>query len=600
MMDDNNKQYLIEQNSPPGNMKKPSFFQRSELTATLWTFRREFAVCMIFSMVVNLLMLTPSLYMLQVFDRVLVSQSQLTLLAVTLVMLFMFIVMAFAEWSRSRLLVRTGVRLDQQLNTRVFNASFEAYLNQLGHNSVQAFSDLTNVRQFLTGNGLFAFMDVPWMPIYMAVCYMLHPMLGWMSLIFAAVLIAVAWVGNSLTYAPIQKASESGVQVKSFVHSKLRNAEVIESLGMLGDLRRRWQTRHQQHLELNSKSHDIGNRVQALTKFVRYTFQSLSLGAGALLVIKGELTPGAMIAANILVARALQPIDSLVGTWKSFIAARSAFMRLEDLLAQHPERPVGAIHPTPQGHMRIENLTATVPGREAPILKGLNADFPAGSVFAIIGPSGSGKTTLARALVGIWPNATGKVLIDDEPIQSWNRTELGPHLGYLPQDIELFDGTIAENIARFGAVDSERVIQAATRAGVHDMILHFPRGYDTTMGEAGNLLSGGQRQRIGLARAMYGDPSVIVLDEPNSNLDDAGEAALVKAVQDMKAQGKTVFLITHRTQIVGIADRILVLRDGTIQIYGTREEVFAAMRPKAEQQPPAYAGSGVPTAAQPA
>ena len=580
------------------NMSKPSFFQRSELTATLWTFRREFGVCMIFSMVVNLLMLTPSLYMLQVFDRVLVSQSQLTLMTLTLVMLFLFVVMAFAEWSRSRLLVRAGVRLDQQLNSRVFNASFEAYLNQLGHNPVQAFSDLTNVRQFLTGNGLFAFMDAPWIPIYMVVCYMLHPMLGWLSLIFAAILVSVAWMGHRLTHAPIEKASQSGVQVSTFIHSKLRNAEVIESLGMLGDLRRRWLTRHQQHLTLNSKSHDIGSRVQALTKFVRYTFQSLSLGAGALLVIKGELSPGAMIAANILMARALQPIDLVVGVWKPFIAARSAFVRLEELLARHPERPVGAIHATPEGHMRIENLTATAPGRETPILNEMSAEFPAGNVIAIIGPSGSGKSTLARALVGIWPNITGQVLIDGELIQSWNRNELGPHLGYLPQDIELFDGTIAENIARFGAIDPERVIQAATRAGVHDMILRFPRGYDTTMGEAGSLLSGGQRQRIGLARAMYGDPSVIVLDEPNSNLDDAGEAALVKAVQELKAQGKTVFLITHRTHIVGVADRILVLRDGAIQIYGTREQVIAALQPKAAQPPP-KADGGVSPAAQP-
>jgi ATP-binding cassette, subfamily C, bacterial exporter for protease/lipase len=568
------------------SLKKPTFFQRSELTASLWVFRREFAVVMFFSMVVNLLMLTPSIFMLQVFDRVLTGYSQLTLLAVTLTMLLMFVVMAFADWSRSRLLVRMGVRLDQRLSSRVFNVSFEAFLGQLGHNPMRAFSDLTNVRQFLTGNGVFAFMDAPWIPIYIFVAYMLHPMLGWLTLIFAIILLIVAWVGNHLVGKPLKETSEASAQVNSYVHSKLRNSEVIESLGMLGDLRRRWFTRHQQHLKLGAYSHDISNRVQSFTKFVRFTFQSLSLGAGALLVIQGELSAGAMIAANILMTRALQPIDSVVGSWKPFLAASDSFGRLEALLAKYPERPEGVIHATPIGHIRIDNLVARVPGREAPILKGLSADFPAGCVIAVIGPSGSGKSTLARALVGIWPHVEGNVLLDEEPIQHWSRVELGPYLGYLPQDIELFDGSIAENIARFGPVDSETVIKAAKRAGVHEMILNFPHGYDTTMGEAGNLLSGGQRQRIGLARAMYGDPSVIVLDEPSSNLDDVGEAALVKAVQALKVQGKTVFLITHSTQVIGVADRILVLRDGVIQDYGLRDEVISSMRPKPDQPAP--------------
>ncbi len=562
-------------------MKTSSFFQRSELTATLWSFRREFAVVMIFSMVVNILMLTPTLYMLQVFDRVMSSRSEMTLYALTLVMLFLFAVMGFAEWARSRLLVRAGVRLDQQLNSRVFNASFEAYLNQLEHNPVQAFSDLTNVRQFLTGNGLFAFMDAPWIPIYMVVLYLLHPMLCALALVFAALTVGMTFLSHRLTYLPLEQSSEAGVEANTYVHSKLRNAEVIESMGMLGDLRRLWMTRHHYHLKLSSRAQDLGHRMQALTKFLNYSQQSLVLGAGALLVIDGQLTAGAMIAANVLMARALQPLGLMVSTWKSFLAARTAFTRLEALLAKHPERDARVVHPAPQGEMRIENLTATAPGRALPILRGLSAAFPAGEVIAVVGPSGSGKSTLARALVGIWPHVEGKVLLDGESIQSWDRDELGPYLGYLPQDIELFDGTIAENIARFGPVDPEKVIRAAERAGVHDMILHFPRGYDTTMGEAGNLLSGGQRQRIGLARAMYGDPSVIVLDEPNANLDDVGEAALVKAVQDLKNQGRTVFLITHRMNIIGVADRILVMHDGAIQLYGTRDEVIAASQPKA-------------------
>jgi len=390
---------------------------------------------------------------------------------------------------------------------------------------------------------------------------------------------------------------EAGTQVSTYVHSKLRNAEVIESMGMLGDLRRLWQIRHQRYLGVNRSAQDLASRIQALSKFLRYTQNSLTLGAGALLLIEGNLaSTGAMIAANMLMARATAPIDLMVTTWKQTLAARQAFLRLEALLTQHPERDAGLVHDSPQGHLRIENLVATAPGRAHPLLTGLTADFPAGEVIAIIGPSGSGKSTLARALVGIWPYVEGRVLIDGEPIQSWNREELGPFIGYLPQDIELFEGSIAENIARFGTIDPEKVIAAAGRAGVHDMILRFPRGYDTSMGEAGNLLSGGQRQRIGLARAMYGDPSLIVLDEPNSNLDDVGEVALVKAVQDLKQQGKTVFLITHRMSIIGCADRILLLFDGAIQRYGSRQEVIAALQPK----PASARGNAAGTAPQPA
>ncbi|MCX7169483.1 MAG: type I secretion system permease/ATPase [Proteobacteria bacterium] len=573
-------------------MKNPTFFQRSELSATLWLFRREFAVCVIFTVVVNILMLTPTLYMLQVFDRVMLSRSEFTLAALTLVMLFFFGVMAFAEWARSRLLVRTGVKLDEHLNSRVFNASFESNLKQLGGNPSQAFSDLTNVRQFMTGQGLFAFMDAPWTPIYMLVLYMLHPLLGLLAVIFSLLLVGLAYLSHRLTHAPLDKAMEAGMQVNVYVHSKLRNSEVIESMGMLGDLRRLWQVRHQRYLGVNQSAQDLAARIQALTKFLRYTQNSLTLGFGAMLLIEGDLaSTGAMIAANMLMSRATAPIDLMVSTWKSTLAARSAFLRLEKLLTEHPERDAGLVHDSPQGHMKIENLIATAPGRAEPILKGLTADFPAGEVIAIIGPSGSGKSTLARALVGIWPYVEGRVLMDGEPIQSWNREELGPFLGYLPQDIELFEGTIAENIARFGTIDPEKVIAAAGRAGVHDMILRFPRGYDTSMGEAGNLLSGGQRQRIGLARAMYGDPSLIVLDEPNSNLDDVGEAALVKAVQDLKQKGKTVFLITHRMNIIGCADRILVLFDGRIQQYGPRQQVIAALQPKPAPAGPGAAGA---------
>ena len=569
---------------------KKSFFERSELAATLGLFRRELMVTLVFSMAINILMLTPTLYMLQVYDRVMISHSELTLLALTLVMLFLFALMSFADWSRSRLLVRTGVKLDQRLNSRVFNASFTANLNRLGANPTQPFVDLTQIRQFLTGQGLFALLDAPWTPIYIAVLFMLHPTLGWVSIVFCAVSIGVAYASHRLTYQVIDDAGKAGVEVAVYVQSKLKNADVVESMGMLPDLRRRWQNRHQRHLALTHRAQDWSHRMQSISKFVRYGQQSLGLGVGALLAIQGELTPGGIIAANMLINRATQPIDLLVATWKMLIAARQSFLRLENLLALHPQRDAGLVHPTPRGHMRLENLVARAPARAEPILKGLSADFAEGQTTVIIGPSGSGKSTLARCLVGIWPNVEGRVLIDGEPIDSWNREELGPHIGYLPQDIELFDGSIAENIARFSEVDPVKVIAACQRAGVHDMILRLPRGYDTSIGEAGGLLSGGQRQRIGLARAMYGDPSVVILDEPNSNLDDTGEAALLKAVQDLKQQGKTVFLITHRPNIIGAADSIVVLNDGVIIHQGPAADFIAAVNARTAQNAAAKMG----------
>ena len=570
-------------------MKTPGFFQRSELTQALWTFRREFLVVGVFSMVANVLMLSPTLYMLQVYDRVMVSRSELTLLAMSLITLFLFCVMAFAEWMRSRVLVRSGVRLDAMLGTRVFNASFEANLAPSGVSPARSFGDLIQIRQFLTGNGILAFFDTPWTPVYMAVLFILHPMLGWLALFFAAVQGALAWFGHRSTVAPAEEASRASGEASMYLQGKLRNAEVLEPMGMVHNLRPRWAQRHDQAQQLQGRAQALTHRITAWSKFIRYAQQSLALGAGALLVIDGQLSPGGMIAANVLMTRALAPIDMLVGTWRGFIGARGAFGRLEALLAAHPERDPALSRVAPQGAITLREVVAVAPGRAEPILKGVNLAVAPGTVTVVLGPSGSGKSTLARCMVGIWPGVSGEVLLDGLPISGWDRNELGPYLGYLPQDIELFEGSIAENIARFGEVSSEKVIAAARSAGLHEMILRFPKGYDTPIGEAGNLLSGGQRQRIGLARAVYGDPVLVVLDEPNANLDDVGEAALVRTVQELKAKGRTVFLITHRPGIVAVADRLLILRNGMVQTEGPRDEVLASMR--AAQATPARAGS---------
>ena len=555
-----------------------AFFQRSELTRTVWSFRREFAIVGIFSAITNLLMLTPTLYMLQVYDRVMLSRSETTLIAVSVFTLLMYLVMAFSEWSRSRLLVRLGVRLDTLLSTRVFNANFEANLQHAEDNPSRVFSDLTELRQFLTGNGIFAFFDTPWTPIYLAVLFMLHPFLGGVALLFALIQAGLAKLSHRLTAAPAKLAQESQAQALQFLQAKLRNTEAVEPMGMQAFLYARWHERHVKALQHSSDSQAMSHKITALSKWVRYVQQSLALGAGALLVIDGQLSPGGMIAANVLMTRALSPIDQMVGVWRQFISMRGAWDRLESLLDKHPERDPALLQSAPQGRINLRNISATAPGRAQPILRHINLAFTPGEVTVVLGPSGSGKSTLARVLLGIWPHTQGQVLLDERPIEMWSRSDLGPHVGYLPQDIELFDGSIAENIARFGPVDSQKVIEATQAAGLHDMILRLPQGYDMAMGEAGQLLSGGQRQRVALARALYGRPALIVLDEPNANLDDVGENALARAVLGMKQHGQTVVLISHRPSAIQLADHLVVLNEGVVVHSGPRDQILSLLK----------------------
>lgn len=540
------------------------FFQRSLLGRTLALFKRELAWVAVFSFFANVLMLTPTLYMMQVYDRVLVSGSEVTLLVLSAVMVLFFLTMAFAEWLRSRLLVRAGARFDETLNSAVFRSSFEASLGGAGRNPLQSFGDLTNLRQFLTGNGAFAMMDAPWTVVYIAVLFLMHPWLGWTAVACAAVMFTVAVVGHRYTVHPHEQAQASLAESTNYLQGKLRNAETVYAMGMLSSLRQHWLALHERHLADHAGAAERAHRVQAVTKYVQYTQQSLMLAVGALLAIDGHISAGAMIASNALMGNALRPVGVLTQAWRQFLDMRTSYARLEQQLEDHPERADRHVGNEVAGQVSLRGLVARAPGREQPILDGLTADFQAGEVIAIVGPSGAGKSTLARCIVGIWPHTEGQVLLDGHPIEEWSREHLGPHLGYLPQDIELFDGTIAENIARFADVPAEHVIAAAQRTGIHEMILRMPKGYDTPMGEAGGMLSGGQRQRIGLARAILGDPSLVVLDEPNANLDDAGEAALVRTVRELKSRGKTVFMIVHQQHLLAAADRVLILEKGQI------------------------------------
>ncbi len=546
---------------------RAGFFERSELGRALWTFRREFAWVCIFSFFANLLMLTPTLYMLQIFDRVMLSGSELTLLALTGVMLFFYIVMGFAEWLRSRLLVRAGARFDDALNTRVFNAAFESRLNGATRNPMQPLADLTSLRQFITGAGVYAVMDMPWTLIYLYVLFLMHPWLGYAAIGFATLQVAMALVGHWITSKRHKKVQDLTLESTSYLQSKLRNAETVEALGMLGDLRRQWLSVHERQVASQADANEMARRVQAVTKFVQYLQQSLMLALGALLAIDGKISAGAMIACNALMGNALRPVGTVVQLWKQYVDARQSYKRLEDVLNGNPERESRHEGDTVAGQISLRQLEATAPGRKTPILQGLTVDFKPGEVVGILGPSGAGKSTLARCMLGIWPMASGQVLLDGHPIEEWSRESLGPHVGYLPQDIELFDGTIAENIGRFSNVTPEAIIDAATKTGIHEMILRLPKGYDTPMGEAGGSLSGGQRQRIGLARAIVGDPALVILDEPNANLDDIGEAALVRTVRELKSRGKTVFMIVHHPHMLAAVDRVLILENGQISKF---------------------------------
>lgn len=556
----------------------------STLARALWSFRREFLVVGFLSLVANLLMLTPSVYMLQVFDRVMLSQNQLTLLMVSLITLFLFGVLAFAEWMRSILLVRIGVRLDKALSQQVFQSSFLSYLNPADTEPAKAFGNLTTLRQFMTGNGAFAFFDVPWIPIYLAVLCMLHPWLGIFAIACALVQVSVAVFGHQQSKKTQNQSMVVQAQAQNFLQHKLHNVEVLSAMGMLESLYRRWHDKQLYALQASGVALQQSSMVMAVSKFVRYAQQTLTMAVGAWLVIGGEMSMGALVASTFMVQRTLAPIDLIVGTWPMFMSCKEAYLRLQQQLEFRQVDRDHVMTEAPLGNVRLEKLTVRVSGREKPVINAVDLMFLAGTVTVVLGPSGSGKSTLARAILGIRPDFEGKILLDDQPVVQWTRDSIGRHIGYLPQDIELFEGSIAENIARSGLVDSQKVIAAATAAGLHQMILRFPKGYDSPVGQGGSFLSGGQRQRIGLARALYGDPVLLVLDEPNANLDEPGEQALMQAVRSFKQAGRTVVLISHRPSVIQVADRLVILQDGHVAANGPRDAVLEALQKNREKQ----------------
>lgn len=547
---------------------------QNEIALVLASFKKTFRNIGVFSAVINVLMLMPAIYMLQLYDSVLTSRNEMTLLMLTLIMLGAYVFMGALEFVRSFVLIRVGAQLDMKLNKRVYNAAFEQSLKMGDSNAGQALKDLTSLRQFLTGNALFALFDAPWFPIYLFVIFIFHPALGVFALCGTIILITLAYINEKISHKPLADANTMSIASSNIASNNLRNAEVIEAMGMLPNIQARWFKLHSRFLNLQAEASEKAGIVTALSKAFTVALQSLMLGFGALLVLENEITPGMMIAGSILLGRAIAPVQLLISTWKQIGSARSAYERLSKLFEQNPAREAGMPLPKPRGVIAIESATAIPPNSKVPVIKSLSFALDAGEVLGVIGPSGSGKSTLARLLVGVWPAASGKVRLDGADVYLWNKDELGPYIGYLPQDIELFAGTVSENIARFGEINADKVILAAQRAGVHEMILNMPDGYDTMLGEGGAGLSGGQKQRIGLARAMYDDPSLIVLDEPNSNLDEVGEQALLNALIDLRKRGKTIVLITHRTSIIGVTTKLLLLQDGMAKMFGPTKQVI--------------------------
>lgn len=573
----------------------------NNLQAALKACKSSFLSVGFFSFCVNALMLVPTFYMIQVSGRVVPASSTSTLLMLTLILTVLLLTLGSLEWVRSRIMVRISNRLDVLLSRDVYRASFKrALLSGGGDATAQSLNDLTSLRQFFTGAGVFAFFDAPWFPIYTVIMFLFHPWFGWMTLGCGAMLTILAVVNHRVTGKALASANKENVASNVITTKTLRNAEVIESMGMLETLMNRWAKRQRNVMMLQSQASDKGGVVSSVSKMFRVWSQSLMLALGAYLVITHQINPGLLMAGSLLLGRALSPIDQMIGSWKGFVAAKVQYDRLNKVMNDLSKELERMPLPAPEGHIQVENIIVAPPGAKSPVLRNVSFVVPAGSIVGIVGPSAAGKSTLVRALMGIWPPQHGVVRLDGADIASWDKQALGPHVGYLPQDIELFEGSISENIARFDKIDPEKVIEAAQMAGVHEMILMLPDGYDTVIGSVGVNLSGGQRQRIGLARAVYGNPRLIVLDEPNSNLDDVGERALGVALQKLKETGATVFIVSHRPNILTRLDRILVMAGGTVSLYGERDRVIAelaAQQAKAQQR---VAQAAAPNSASPA
>jgi PrtD family type I secretion system ABC transporter len=549
----------------------------NEVQKALRACRGAFAIIMVFSLAINLLTLASPLYMMQVFDRVLTSRSGDTLVMLTLIATFAMAILALIDAIRAQMLVRIGNWLDDRLGPTVFSGALRAALRSDPARAAQGLRDLGTVRGFITGPSVTPLLDAPWAPIFIVALFALHPMLGMIGVCGAVLLFGLALLNEFATRRPLRHANLAASKTHQRAEAALRNAEVIRAMGMGEGVLRLWR---RDSAGTNAAQQSAGTRgavILAITKFFRLFVQTAILGAGAWLVIRHEASPGAMFASSFLLGRALSPVENAISTWKSLVTARLARRRLNDLLTALPMEEPGMELPRPVGELVVERLVFVPPGADEPTLRGVSFEMKPGEVLGIIGPSAAGKSTLARLIAGTWTPTAGKVRLDGAEINVWHDSGGSHHVGYLPQDIELFAGTVRDNIARLGNAGPAAVIEAAKLVGLHEAIMRLPKGYNSEIGEAGLRLSGGQRQRIGLARAIFGHPRLVVLDEPNASLDHEGEEALHHAIARLKEMGTTIVMIAHRPSVLGLADKLLVLRNGLVEAYGSRADVIGRL-----------------------
>jgi ATP-binding cassette subfamily C protein len=562
-----------------------------DLAEALRECRRAFRSVALFSGMVNLLMLAGPLYMLQVYDRVLSSRSVPTLIALSIFLVGAYAFQGVLDLIRSRVVVRSAAVLDQRLALAVHSAVIRlSVASRHPGDGPQPVRDLDAIRGFLTGAGPIAIVDLPWVPVFLTICFLIHPWLGVASTIGAVTLFTMTLLTERASRAPAKALAQDAGRRSIMVEAQRRGGETIMAMGMAGALGQRWAGVNNRYIAATASLSDVAGGFGSASKVLRLLLQSVILGLGAYLVIRQEMTAGAMVAASIMMGRALAPIETAIANWRAFIGARQAITRLSEALTRAaPKREVTSL-PRPARSLEVEHVVMVAPGGTKPVVANVRFALKAGQAVGIIGPSGAGKTSLVRALVGIWRPAKGCVRLDGAALDQWDLDQLGQHVGFISQTVELFDGTISENIARMNVKpDADAVLRAAKAAGAHELILRLPNGYDTPIGEGGEALSGGQRQRIALARALYGDPFLIVLDEPNSNLDNEGEMALRQAIANLKTRGAIVVLIAHRPSVLAVCDHILVLANGEQKDFGSRDEIMQKMtRPVAA---PAAAGN---------